>query len=113
MNLNANVTSVRYRQVQEDALLLFVALIWGSTFVLVKQPDAKFPVFAFLCIRFLLATCALHLVFGRQLVWQTGHSITFGCTASPPPSLSLPGCLDTLSPLGASPHLHWPVAAGS
>jgi len=55
------------RQWQADALLLLVALIWGSTFVLVKQSVSHFPVFAFLCIRFALATMVLLLLFGQRL----------------------------------------------
>lgn len=55
------------RQWQADGLLLLVALIWGSTFVLVKQTVAQFPVYAFLFLRFALATVALVLFFGRRL----------------------------------------------
>lgn len=50
-----------------DGLLLLVTLIWGSTFVLVQQTVERFPVFAFLCLRFVLATVVLCLLFGRRL----------------------------------------------
>jgi len=50
-----------------DGLLLLVTLIWGSTFVLVQQAVARWPVFAFLCLRFALATVVLCLLFGRRL----------------------------------------------
>ncbi len=48
-------------------MLLWVTLIWGSTFVLVQQAVERFPVFAFLCLRFVLATVVLCLCFGRRL----------------------------------------------
>ena len=50
-----------------DGLLLLVTLIWGSTFVLVQQAVERSPVFAFLCLRFVLATVVLCLLFGRRL----------------------------------------------
>jgi len=56
------------RQWRADGLLLLVALIWGSTFVLVKQSVAQFPVFAFLSLRFLLAAVALLPILGQRLL---------------------------------------------
>jgi len=47
------------RQITADAALLMVTLIWGSTFVMVKDAVASFPVYRFLTIRFALATLAL------------------------------------------------------
>jgi drug/metabolite transporter (DMT)-like permease len=46
---------------------LLVTLIWGSTFVWVKQSVAHFPVFAFLSLRFSLATVVLGVLLGRHL----------------------------------------------
>ena len=54
-------------KVLADGLLLLVTLIWGSTFVLVQQAVERWPVFAFLCLRFVLATAVLCLLFGRRL----------------------------------------------
>ena len=71
-NERRNTLSGR-QQWQADGLLLLVALIWGSTFVLVKQSVSQFPVYAFLCLRFTLATAVLLLLFGsrlRSLQWQ-------------------------------------------
>lgn len=59
--------SHKVHQWQADALLLVVALIWGSTFVLVKQTVLNFPVYAFLSLRFGLAAIMLFLLFGRRL----------------------------------------------
>ncbi len=45
-----------------DASLLFIALIWGSTFIIVKQAVAETPVFSFLFMRFSLAGVVLTLI---------------------------------------------------
>jgi len=55
------------QQWRADVLLLLVALIWGSTFVLVKRAVAQYPVYAFLFLRFALATGVLLVLFGRHL----------------------------------------------
>ena len=49
----------RRRQLSADAALLLVTLIWGSTFVMVKDAVAHFPVFSFLALRFAFAALAL------------------------------------------------------
>jgi drug/metabolite transporter (DMT)-like permease len=47
------------RQIVADGALLLVTLIWGSTFVMVKDAVEAYPVFAFLGIRFAFAALAL------------------------------------------------------
>ncbi len=47
------------RQLLADVSLLLVTAIWGGTFVMVKEAVSAFPVFAFLFIRFTLATLSL------------------------------------------------------
>jgi drug/metabolite transporter (DMT)-like permease len=42
-----------------DGALLLVTLIWGSTFVMVKDAVAAYPVFSFLALRFTFAALAL------------------------------------------------------
>jgi drug/metabolite transporter (DMT)-like permease/membrane-associated phospholipid phosphatase len=62
-----------------DAALLIVALIWGSTFVMVKQAIAAYPVFPFLAIRFAIGGLALALlcVFSRaRITWHTAKAGT-------------------------------------
>jgi len=44
-----------------DLSLLFVAIIWGSTFIIVKQSVENIPVFSFLFMRFALAGMLLIL----------------------------------------------------
>ena len=51
--------ATRRRQLIADAALLLVTLIWGSTFVMVKDAVAHFPVFSFLALRFAFAALAL------------------------------------------------------
>ena len=55
------------RKLQADLSLILCALIWGVTFVLVKDALASASVFVFLALRFLLATLILLLIYGREL----------------------------------------------
>jgi drug/metabolite transporter (DMT)-like permease len=55
------------RKLKADLLLICCTLIWGATFVLVKDALANASVFVFLALRFLLATVVLILMYGRQL----------------------------------------------
>jgi len=57
----------KWRQLRADLLLLLVTLIWGSTFVMVKDATASYPIFPFLTLRFGLATLALLLIGWRRL----------------------------------------------
>lgn len=54
------------RQLLADSSLIFVALIWGATFVMVQDAVREWPVFAFLSLRFGVAT----LAFLPWLLWQ-------------------------------------------
>ncbi len=47
------------RQLNADLALLLVTLIWGATFVMVKNAVSAFPVFSFMAIRFTLAAAVL------------------------------------------------------
>lgn len=49
----------RRRQLVADAALLFVTAVWGATFVMVQDAVSSYPVFAFLALRFTLATLVL------------------------------------------------------
>lgn len=66
------------RQWQADLLLLVVTLIWGSTFVLVKQAVAQFPVFAFLFLRFTIASASLAILFGKSLRGLSARNVVSG-----------------------------------
>ena len=55
------------RKLKADLLLVACSLIWGATFVLVKDALADASVFVFLALRFLLATIVLLFTYGREL----------------------------------------------
>jgi drug/metabolite transporter (DMT)-like permease len=71
------------RKLKADLLLILCTLIWGATFVLVKDALADASVFVFLALRFALATFVLILIYGRELRrvgakgWRAGAII--GC----------------------------------
>jgi drug/metabolite transporter (DMT)-like permease len=76
----------RRRQLTADAALLLVTLIWGSTFVMVKNAVATFPVFSFLALRFAFAALALlPFVVLRQ---RNARTLVLGSRAAPPLLLS-------------------------
>ncbi len=49
------------------AVLVAVTAVWGVTFVQVKDAVALYPLFAFLALRFAIATCALAPAAARRL----------------------------------------------
>ena len=63
----------RRQQLAADGLLLLVTAIWGSTFVMVKDAVATYPVFPFLALRFSLGLVALLLIGWRKLRYSRSH----------------------------------------
>ncbi|MGQ9683210.1 MAG: DMT family transporter [Anaerolineae bacterium] len=57
--MTTTMTLSARRRLAADLALLSVTAIWGSTFVLVKEAVAQFPVLPFLAVRFAIATLAL------------------------------------------------------
>jgi drug/metabolite transporter (DMT)-like permease len=55
------------RKLKADLLLICCSLIWGATFVLVKDALADASVFVFLALRFAVATVVLIPMYGREL----------------------------------------------
>jgi drug/metabolite transporter (DMT)-like permease len=55
------------RKLKADLLLALCALIWGTTFVVVKDALAHASVFVFLSLRFVLAGALLALLYHREL----------------------------------------------
>jgi len=55
------------RQLQADAALLMVSLIWGATFVMVKQAVTLVGPLTFIGLRFTLAAIAMVVLFHRRL----------------------------------------------
>ena len=89
----------RRRQLTADAALLLVTLIWGSTFVMVKDAVANFPVFSFLALRFAFA--ALVLVPFVVLRQRNARANVLESEATPPlrPSALLLRARRTAAPL--------------
>lgn len=55
------------RQIRADLLLVLVTVIWGSTFVVVKNELASITPLAFVALRFAFASVAMVAVTGRSL----------------------------------------------
>jgi drug/metabolite transporter (DMT)-like permease len=71
-------------RLKADLVLMLVALIWGSTFVLVKQALDSISTMLFLTLRFGIAAAALAIIFrgrgsrrGRRREWMAGAVV--GC----------------------------------
>jgi drug/metabolite transporter (DMT)-like permease len=58
------------KSILSDLILLFVTLVWGATFVLVKNAVALLPPFTFNAVRFLFASLVLAL-----LLWGMNRSM--------------------------------------
>ena len=68
------------KRVRADLALAFCSLIWGATFVMVKDALADISVFVYIAIRFGLAALAMGVLFWRsvrslnlQAVWAGGQ----------------------------------------
>lgn len=68
-----SASSLRY-----DLLLVFVTMIWGSTFLVTKTAIRVISPFAYLALIYLLATLALALIFHRRLLRITRAELTSG-----------------------------------
>lgn len=55
------------KQIKADIFLLFITMIWGVSFVLIKDIIEEIPSFAYLTVRFALAFFILSVVFINQL----------------------------------------------
>lgn len=69
---------MRKRQIKADLALLLMTLIWGSTFVMVKDAVTNYPVFPFLAIRFGMATLILLVVGYKRLRTITWRKLAAG-----------------------------------
>ncbi|MGA7853823.1 MAG: DMT family transporter [Candidatus Acidiferrales bacterium] len=66
------------KRLRADLALGFTALIWGSTFVVVKDALADVSVFTYLAVRFALAAAVMAIVFWRSLRGLTRAAIWAG-----------------------------------
>jgi drug/metabolite transporter (DMT)-like permease len=67
------------RSLKAHLLLLGVVIVWGSTFVLVKDALADISPLLFNLLRMGLATACLGLVYRRHIGRMNGRTIFFGC----------------------------------
>lgn len=65
-------------RLKADLALVFCALVWGATFVLVKNALADASVFAFLAARFVLAALFIALMFRKSLASAKRADIRVG-----------------------------------
>jgi drug/metabolite transporter (DMT)-like permease len=63
------------------AALVAVAAVWGSTFVMVRDAVASFPVFSFLGLRFAVATVAFVVIFPSALRRLSRATVVAGLVA--------------------------------
>jgi len=64
----------KFREYGADASLLFISIIWGSTFIITKQAIENVPVFSFLTLRFTVASVLLLIICLpriRQITFRT------------------------------------------
>lgn len=54
--------NLKFREYGADASLLFISIIWGSTFIITKQALESVPVFSFLSLRFAAASVLLVII---------------------------------------------------
>ncbi|MEG1972748.1 MAG: DMT family transporter [Oscillospiraceae bacterium] len=63
-----------------DFVLIVVAVVWGSGFTLSTIAlNGGFPVSLILCLRFVIGTIVMVLLFGKQLSSMTKEEFKYGC----------------------------------
>lgn len=67
-----------YKQIVADLALLFVAFVWGVTFVVVKDALADIGPYYFLAIRFAIAFLFMALICWRSLLRVNRDSLSIG-----------------------------------
>ena len=91
------------RRLAADLALVVITLIWGATFVVVKEALESVSTLLFLALRFSLATIVLGLLFGRRLLAESPgpHALRAGLLVGA--SLFLGYLLQTLGLRSATP----------
>lgn len=74
----AGARGANARRLVADLGLLLVTLIWGTTFVVVKEALQSLPPFTFIAVRFTLGTLVLALLFGRRLRTLSARDLASG-----------------------------------
>ena len=63
------------KRLRADLALSFCALIWGATFVAVKDALADVSVIVYIAVRFALAAVVMAIFFRRSLRGITGKAV--------------------------------------
>ncbi|MFY9732109.1 MAG: EamA family transporter, partial [Candidatus Acidiferrales bacterium] len=66
------------RRVRADLALLFCSLVWGGTFIVVKDALADVSIFTYIAVRFALAAAVMAMLFWRALRGLNRHTIWAG-----------------------------------
>lgn len=66
------------KKLKADVLLLFITVMWGSSFPLMKMVLSYLPAFSFLAIRFLLAAIILAAIFHRNFRLLSKRTLLYG-----------------------------------
>jgi drug/metabolite transporter (DMT)-like permease len=73
-----NFINSKFREYGADASLLFISIIWGSTFIITKQVIENMPVFSFLTLRFALASLLLWIISFPRIKRLSAQTISDG-----------------------------------
>ncbi len=73
-----NFINSKFREYGADASLLFISIIWGSTFIITKQAIENMPVFSFLTLRFALASLLLWIIASPRIKRLSAKTISDG-----------------------------------
>ncbi|HHW31950.1 MAG TPA: DMT family transporter [Clostridiaceae bacterium] len=66
------------RQIKADLCLLTITLVWGVSFVLIRNVLAHIPSFAYLALRFIIASAILLLLYHRKLKLLDTKALLYG-----------------------------------
>ena len=66
------------RRIRADLALLFCSLVWGGTFIVVKDALADVSIFTYIAVRFALAAAVMAVLFWRALRGLNRHAIWAG-----------------------------------
>lgn len=64
--------------IRAELILVFIATIWGGTFVIIKLTLLDIPPFSFLTIRFFIAAILFYLIFYKKLRMPKKNELTGG-----------------------------------
>jgi drug/metabolite transporter (DMT)-like permease len=66
------------KQIKADLSLLAVTTVWGYSFVLMRNVLEHMPSFAYLSLRFIIATLVLVLLYHKKLRLINGRVLLYG-----------------------------------